>query len=195
MKKSIFIFLLFLTSCVSTSPSLQYGYLPGGDYQYYKSRNQVDLKGNTYRLEVYDQRIESHVGCANVHVPRDTELEGSFGMEYFSYYLRAMIEFNNGKVDPKSTNVLKVDLKAISGDLVGFVYGRVIGIIEFNANIGQLKKKYCNIMADGDEGSPVGKYAFDTRRGAFRKLVAGSTRDALEKLMQDLQGQLNDSYI
>ena len=47
------ILLFLLSGCYST---LHYGYLPGGDYQYYSPLSPVDLRGERFRLEVVDDR-------------------------------------------------------------------------------------------------------------------------------------------
>ena len=117
---------------------------------------------------------------------RNTELEGSTGFDYFSAYVRAMIEANNGIIDQNSNNIIRVDLSGLSAEYQGFGYVRVYGLVEFHAAIGDFHKTYCSQMADGDDGAPVGKYAFDTRKGALRKMVSGSTRRALEEFMRDL---------
>jgi len=41
-------------------------------------------------------------------------------------------------------------------------------------------------MADGDKDAPVGKYSFQTRKSALRKMVSASTRRAIEQFMHDL---------
>jgi hypothetical protein len=79
-----------------------------------------------------------------------------------------------------------VELSGLSAEYQGFGYVRVYGLVEFKASFGDFHKTYCSQMADGDEGAPVGKYAFDTRKGALRKMVSGSTRRALEEFMRDI---------
>lgn len=174
---------LLLSGCYST---LHYGYLPGGDYQYYAPLSPVDLKGAKFRLEVIDSRRGFDISCSGFRIDRNTELEGSTGFDFFSAYARAMIEANNGIIDPKSDNVIMVELTGLSAEYQGFGYVRVYGLVEFQATMGNIRKTYCSQMADGDEGAPVGKYAIDTRKGALRKMVSGSTRRALEEFMRDL---------
>ena len=180
---TISILLFLLSGCYST---LHYGYLPGGDYQYYAPLSRVDLKGERFRLEVVDDRKGFEISCSNFRLDRNTELEGSTGFDYFSAYVRAMIESNNGIIDQNSNNIVRVALSGLSAEYQGVVYVRVYGLLEFHAAIGNFQKTYCSQMADGDEGAPVGKFAFDTRKGALRKMVSGSTRRALEEFMHDL---------
>jgi len=180
---SMIILAILLSGCYST---LHYGYLPGGDYKYYTPLSPVDLKGERYRLEVIDGRRGFGVSCSNFRIDRNTELEGATGFDFFSSYVRAMIEANNGIVDPNSNNILTVELTGLSALYQGYGYVRVYGLVEFHASLGPFQKTYCSQMADGDEGAPVGKYAFDTRKGALRKMVSGSTRRALEDFVHDL---------
>jgi hypothetical protein len=174
---------ILLSGCYST---LHYGYLPGGDYQYYSPLAPVDLKSEGFRIELIDDRKGFHISCSDFRIDRNTELEGATGFDFFSAYVRAMIEANNGVVDSKSDKIITVELRGLSAEYRGFGYVRVYGLVEFRATYGAFSKTYCSQMADGDEGAPVGKFAFDTRQGALRKMVSGSTRRALEEFMHDL---------
>jgi hypothetical protein len=182
----VLVSLLLLTSCASVGQTLKYGYLPGGDYQYYSPLSPVDLHGQRYKLIISDERKGNKIQCTDMTLPRDTELEGTTGFNFFSNYLRAMIEANNGIVDPTAEKMIDVRLLGLSGDLRAVIYGHVYGLVEFDATVGGFKKTYCSSMADGDADAPVGKFSVDTRKGAFRKLVAGSTRKALEEFVHDL---------
>ena len=185
MKKILcgMIVVITLTGCYST---LKYGWLPGGDYEYYQPLKPVNLEHEKIRLEVIDSREGFNVPCSDIPLDRNTELEGSTGFEFFSSYVRAMIEANNGVVDQTSSNVVKIELKGLSAEIFGFGYARVYGQIEFRASFSGLQKNYCSVLADGDEGAPVGKYSFTTRKTAIRKMASASTRRALEELMGDL---------
>lgn len=176
--------IFLLSGCYST---LQYGYLPGGDYQYYSPMNPVDLQGVKYRIEVVDNRRGFNISCVDFRIDRNTELEGVTGYDFFNSYVRAMIEANNGVVDPNSENILSVELTGLSAQYFGFGFVRVYGLVEFNATNDNFKKQYCSAMLDGDEDAPLGKYSVATRKGALRKIVSGSTRRALEELVHDLQ--------
>ena len=100
--------------------------------------------------------------------------------------MRAMIEANNGVVDQNAGKTINVKLSGLSGELRAIVYGHVYGLVQFDVAIDGFKKTFCSSMADGDKDAPVGSFSVDTRKGAFRKLVSGSTRKALEEFMQDL---------
>ena len=117
---------------------------------------------------------------------RNTELEGPTGFDFFRSYARAMLEANKGVFDPNADNVLKIELKGLSAEIVGYGYGRVYGLIEFRAYYNDLHKNYCSVLADGDEGAPVGKFSVTTRKSALRKMASATTRRALEELMKDL---------
>jgi len=193
MKHIIGIILVFiLTGCYST---LHYGYLPGGDYEYYSPLKPVDLGGEKYKLEVIDKRRGFDISCSSFQIDRNTELEGSTGYDFFSAYTRAMIEANNGVIDPNSNKVIRVELTGLSAEYQGFGYVRVYGLVEFNVSFDGFQKNYCSVMADGDDDAPVGKFSVDTRKGALRKLVSGSTRRALEEFLHDLAAIKKESEI
>jgi hypothetical protein len=182
----VLVSLLLLTSCASVGHTLKYGFLPGGDYQYYSPLSPVDLHGNSYNLVITDERKGNTIQCTSMALPRDTELEGATGSDFFSNYMRAMIVANNGVVDQSAKKTISVKLSGLSGELRAIVYGHVYGLVQFDVTLGDFKKSYCSSMADGDKDAPVGSFSVDTRKGAFRKLVSASTRKALEDFMHDL---------
>jgi hypothetical protein len=177
---------LALSGCATSGESLKYGYLPGEEYTYYAPLKPIDLQKHRFRLVVADARNSRSITCSDIPLPRDSELEGQKGLDFFSAYLRKTIESNNGIVDDASTDVVNVKLKGLSGDLIGFLYIRVWGLVEFEVVRDSQVKDYCSAMADGDPGAPVGKTSVDTRTGAFRKMVSASTRQAIEALVVDL---------
>ena len=182
----LLISLFMMVSCGSAQKTLKYGFLPGGDYQYYAPNRPVDLKGRQYNLNIIDDRNGNRISCSDMILPRDTELEGYRGLSFFTHYLKAMIKSNNGTIDPTAGTTVNVKLKGLSGELRAAVYGHVYGLVEFEVDMEGLNKTYCSSMVDGDPDAPVGKFSVDTRKGAFRKLVSGSTRRALEAFMHDL---------
>lgn len=178
--------LVILTSCAPVGNTLQYGFLPGSDYQYYSPLTPVDLHGKKYKLVITDERQGTTIQCTSMALPRDTELEGATGLDYFSNYLHAMIVGNNGVVDQNAEKTINVKLTGLSGEIRAVLYGHVYGLVQFDVTSGGLKKTYCSSMGDGDKDSPLGSFSADTRKGAFRKMVSGSTRKALEDFMHDL---------
>ncbi|MCP4020565.1 MAG: hypothetical protein GY729_01875, partial [Desulfobacteraceae bacterium] len=152
----ILVSLLLLTSCASVGHTLKYGFLPGGDYQYYSPLSPVDLQGKSYKLVITDDRKGTTIQCTNMTLPRDTELEGTTGFTFFSNYMRAMILANNGLVDQNAKKTINVQLSGLSGELRAIVYGHVYGLVQFDITIGDFNKTYCSSMADGDKDAPVG---------------------------------------
>ena len=138
------VFLLILTSCASVGHTLKYGFLPGGDYQYYSPMSPVDLHGNRYKLVITDERKGNTIQCTSITLPRDTELEGATGFDYFSNYMRAMIEANNGVVDQNAGKTINVKLSGLSGELRAIVYGHVYGLVQFDVAIDGFKKTFCS---------------------------------------------------
>ncbi|PKL84544.1 MAG: hypothetical protein CVV22_12445 [Ignavibacteriae bacterium HGW-Ignavibacteriae-1] len=192
MKKIICILclFLFLSSCAKV---LYYGYLPGSNFKYYQPIEKVDLEGKRINLIVNDSRFSKNsIKCSEIELDGDTELEGAKGFEYFKNYCKAMIEFNNGKCDSTSQDTLFVNLNGLSAKYKGFGYVNVYGLIEFEAHgLGILNETYCSEMVDGDDDAPLQSYSIATRKTALRKMVSGSTRRALEKLIKDIKHKMN----
>ena len=188
MKKLMVVFFCcFLCSCGSAGKTLKYGYLPGGDYQYYEPVSKVDLNGKSFNLVISDDRSGvSKIGCSDIALDRNTELEGSNGFSFFSKYCRAMIEANNGTVDQNAQNTIYIKLKGLSAQYYGFGFVKVHGLVEFDVSFDDLQKTYCSDMVDGDTDAPLKATSIATRKGALRKMISGSTRRSLEMFMHDL---------
>ena len=189
MKKLVLIVFVCIFSCGSNN-FIKYGYLPGGDYQYYQPLHKYDLNRKEIIYVTNDKRDNIRkIECSGTELDRNTELEGKTGYDYFTNYLKAMTEYNNGVVNPNSMDTIYVDLQAISSQIFGFGYLRVFGDTKFTVNYKGNVKSYCAEVGDGDKDSPLGKMDFDTRKGAMRKLASASTRKALEEFMEDIQNQ------
>jgi hypothetical protein len=124
------ILLISLSGCYNV---LHYGYLPGGHYKYYAPITPVDLQGQRFRLEVIDGRRGFNISCWPSLIDRNTELEGATGYDFFSAFVRAMIEANHGVVDPKAEKVIRIELTGLSAHYQGYGYVHVYGLVEFNA--------------------------------------------------------------
>jgi hypothetical protein len=186
MKKMVLAAFLLFVNCGSNN-FLKYGYLPGGDYKYYAPINKVDLKGRSIYYIVNDKRNGiNKIECSGSELDRKTELEGNLGLDYFTNYLKAMTESNNGKVSTDAVDTIKVDLLAISCQIYGFGFLRVFGDTKFKIEYKDISREYCAEISDGDKDSPLGLMSWDSRRGALRKLASASARKALEKFMIDL---------
>lgn len=178
---------ILLFSCGPVGKTLKYGFLPGGNYQYYAPINKIDLKGESFNLVITDARSGiTSVSCSNIVLDRNTELEGEKGSNFFANYCRAMVVANNGVVDRSSQKTIYIKLKGLSAQYYGFGFIKVHGLVEFNVLFNDFEKTYCSDMVDGDEDAPLKATSFATRKGALRKMVSGSTRRGLEMFMQDL---------
>jgi hypothetical protein len=188
MRLSVVVLVSFsmFCSCASVDKTLRYGFLPGSDYEFFAPLNPVDLKGRRYALKVVDGRTGDRISCSGATISRDSELEGATGYDFFVNYLRTMIEANGGVVDQSSTDVIEVRLTVLSANMGRLFEGAVWGYAEFHSSHKGQSKVYCSAMRDGDPGAPADKWSVDTRRGAFRKMVAGAARKALEDFMRDL---------
>jgi hypothetical protein len=171
-----------------TSRVLKYGYLPAGKYEYYQPIKKIDLQRRKFKYLVVDNRFNNRQSvCSTMLVDIDSELEGELGIQFFEDYLKAMTEYGSGSIDTSSGEPIRVELEVLSPKMVGFVYVRVHGLVQFNVISDKIKKRYCSDMVDGDPDAPFGKHAVATRRHAMRKMVSGSARRALEEFFTDLQ--------
>lgn len=149
-------FLAFSSFALSETNPIYYGFLPGTDYKYFKPLQKIDLKGKEFNVEIEDARGSiKKLECFEYEIDRDTELEGELGLNYFSNYLKTMIEYCNGKVNPQSTNKISVKLQGISFMLYGFVFVRVHGLAQFEVSSAGTTKIYCANMSDADNDSPL----------------------------------------
>ena len=181
----LWIFSLFMYSC----STLYYGYLPGTEYKILKPMSEIDLKGMAFNIEFKDGRgSKDRISCADYTLDRDTELEGSRGMEYLRESVVTMIKNSNGKVDSGAPNQLVVELNGLSFKLIGAVYIVAHGFVEFRTASSYLNKVYCSDMTDHDEDAPLKWYALATRKTATREIVSGSMRRAVESFVKDLAG-------
>jgi predicted DNA-binding antitoxin AbrB/MazE fold protein len=194
--KKIYLSLLMVLICFfslsklafSDTNPIYYGWLPGTDYKYFKPLQKIDLKGKEFNVEIIDARgTIKKVECFEYEIDRDTELEGELGLNYFSNYLKTMIEHCNGKVNPESKNKITVKVEGISFMIYGFIFARVHGLVQFEVSSLGITKKYCSDMTDADNDSPASQFAMVTRKTGSRLIVSGSMRRALESLMLDLQ--------
>ncbi len=187
MKKLVILLVcVTLSACASVKHTAQYGFLPGSEYQFYPPIRAVDLDGQHFNLLITDARGSENIKCSDITLPRETELEGAKGYEFFSNYARKFIEANNGVVDSSAKDTIELKLRGLDGKIYGFGFVRIWGLIEFDAIVGSTSKAYCSAMVDGDRDSPLRVSSMDTKKGAFRKMVSGSTRRALEQFVNDL---------
>jgi hypothetical protein len=176
-----------LISCASGGSVMKYSYLPASDYHYYNPLKPVDLKQKRFKVVISDKRERDRIDCSDFVLPRDTELEGKDGLDYFKNYLRGMIEANNGIFDQDNGQEVKVELTALSQKIYGFGYMRLYGFVEFNAAFLGKVKKYCTVMETGGKNAPVDRNSFHlTSVHAARVYVSGAVRYAFEELMYDL---------
>jgi hypothetical protein len=183
MKMVLAVVTLFLCSC----GPLYYGYLPGTDYKFLKPESSIDLHGKTFDVQIKDSRgAIRKINCSEYELDRETELEGTLGMEYFSKNLVSMIEGANGRIDPQSPTKVVVELEGMSFKLIGVFYAVGHGFVQFKVSSPSVNKTYCSDMTDHDDDAPLKWYSFVTRKTASRLMVSGSLRRATEGFVKDL---------
>ena len=179
----------FVAACLITSCSaLYYGFLPGSDYKILKTEKEIDFQGRSFNIEFRDSRGKRNIiDCSEYVLDRETELEGSPGLQFFRDSLTAMVQGSNGKIDPASPNKIVVELEGLSFNLIGRGYVTVHGFVQFKVASSFMNKTYCSDMTDHDEDAPLKSNSWATRKTASRLMVSGSMRKASENFLQSLQ--------
>ncbi len=185
MKRIIIVITIFLFGC---NPSIiKYGFLPGSDYEIYAPINKIDLQNYKIHYKISDKRDASNkVQCSNVLVDRDSELEGKLGLDVFSNYLITLTDSCLGKIDSLSNNIFNIELKTIGPNLPEYGGSTVYGFVQFNISSKFINKTYCSQIKDGDDGAPLGKFSFATRKTAMRLMVSAACRNAIEEFLIDI---------
>lgn len=184
LKAAVNILFCFMMSGCST---LYYGYLDGGEYPVYKNTEQIDLKGKQYQIEIVDSRlVRTTVECAPYKIDRNTELEGDRGMQLLKQYIEQSIVNANGQIAKVSSNIVRIELMAISFNLSGVVNITATGVSQIAMTYKNQTKSYCSLASDADKNSPLKWYSFETRKDASRIISSFAIRQTVDKLLQDL---------
>lgn len=175
---------LSLTGCSTSS----LGYLPGADYEVYKSQKQINLQGKVYKIEIIDNRVgKNKVQCWPNPIDRSTELEGAVGLSLIKSYVEKSIINANGKISETNGIPLQVKLNGSSFILYDFLNITAIGLNEIDVVYNNKNKVYCAHASDKDDDAPLKWYSVDTRIGAARKLSSHAVRLNIDKVLQDIE--------
>ena len=179
--------LVFICFLSASCESLHYGFLPGEDYPVYKNSLVIDLKGQTFEIDLRDSRDQNRkVNCIAYSPDRNTDLEGETGLNLTQNYLKRSIESANGKIVDHGHRVIIVSLDVISFDVSGFLQVTVEGVAQLTINSSFGPKTYCRRISDKDPGAPLKWNSFDSRRGASRKMASAALRLVVDDLLSDL---------
>jgi hypothetical protein len=178
------LFCFFIFGC----STLYYGYLNGDEYPIYKNTDQIDLNRKEFHIEIVDSRLgQSAVECAPHEIDRNTELEGHRGIQLLKEYIEQSIMNANGQISESSSNIVHIELMAISFNLSGFVDISSTGVSQILVKYKKKTKSYCSQVSDKDKNSPLKWYSVETRKNISRKISSFAMRVNIDKLLQDLK--------
>ena len=191
---------VLLTLCGCPPPGMKYGFLPGGNYEFFAPTKPIDLHQKHIHYFVTDSRNEfASAECSEESPDRDSELEGPLGLDFFSGYLAAFTDSCNGASSGRSDTLQKtegqqfyVDLQLLAPKFSGFISVSVHGMVQFRVRGENSARVYCSDMQDGDHDAPYGKFSFATRASAMRGMVAASCRRAIEQFLTDVSNGVFD---
>jgi hypothetical protein len=192
----------------SAPPPLKYGFLPAKEYPFYPFSDSIHLKQKKICFIIEDRRNEfQKLSCSDVDVERDSEVEGKNGVDYLSAYLSFLATDHSSAMRPlqkdmitilplqavesssvavsQTMDTVKIELEVLSPKLLGFIFVKVHGLVQYTAKCRYFTKRYCSDLKDGDPDSPVGSFSLDTRRDAMRKIMSASVLRVTSAFIQD----------
>ncbi|MDO9511212.1 MAG: hypothetical protein Q7J34_05605 [Bacteroidales bacterium] len=193
--KSIYAQVFFFPAGLVASAIMpEHGFLPGKKFAYYSTIDRHDLKQAKFRVEVYDDRAKlklSKTGCSDVEFTNSSEFETSECIYKLGQYVDTLLKQSNAILDLSSNDTLQIRLQGIDSRLIGFGYIRAHGICQINVKYHNRQQTYCIDITDADKNSPVSPNAFVTRKTATRIMASASMREVIEKMIIDLERNIN----
>ncbi len=171
----------------------EYGYLPGKRFPYYKTIEKYDFNGQKIRVELYDYReIKGlqHIDCSTERIENLSEFAKENSILRVAQYIDKLFQESNIQIDTTVQNSIEIYLEALDSRLIGFGYIKIHGLCQIRVKYLDNDKIYCSDIMDGDKNSPLGKYAFVTRKTGLRKMGSASIREVIEQFLVDLKNDI-----
>ncbi|MEA5110887.1 hypothetical protein SDC9_33425 [bioreactor metagenome] len=171
----------------------EYGYLPGKRFPYYKTIEKYDFNGQKIRVELYDYReIKGlqHIDCSTERIENLSEFAKENSILRVAQYIDKLFQESNIQIDTTVQNSIEIYLEALDSRLIGFGYIKIHGLCQIRVKYLDNDKIYCSDIMDGDKNSPLGKYAFVTRKTGLRKMGSASIREVIEQFLADLKNDI-----
>lgn len=171
----------------------EYGYLPGKRFPYYKTIEKYDFNGQKIRVELYDYReIKGlqHIDCSTERIENLSEFAKENSILRVAQYIDKLFQESNIQIDTTVQNSIEIYLEALDSRLIGFGYIKIHGLCQIRVKYLDNEKIYCSDIMDGDKNSPLGKYAFVTRKTGLRKMGSASIREVIEQFLVDLKNDI-----
>jgi hypothetical protein len=168
----------------------EHGFLPGKKFRFYPTINKYDLGGIRLRVEMRDLRDSlkiERLDCSLVEINNKSEFAGDYGAQIVYQYFQYLLPAAGVTLDSTSTEVLTVSLEALDNRLLGFGNITAHGLCQICVQWKDFSKCYCVDITDKDSHSPISPNAFVTRKTGTRVIQSAAIREAIERLITDLQ--------
>ena len=168
----------------------EHGFLPGRKFPIYKTIENYDFGGISYRVELYDDRekLRLHrIQCSNIEIENASELSSKFAILKLNEYVDSIFRQSNIRIDSSESNKIEIRLQAIDSRLIGFGKIKVHGLCQLLIKFNGSSRIYCVDISDGDKNAPLGSNAIVTRKTASRFMASASIRECIEKFLADLK--------
>lgn len=168
----------------------EHGYLPGRKFKFYPTINKYDLGGLKLRVELRDVRDSlkiERLDCSLMEINNKSEFAGEYGAKIVYQYFQHLLPAAGIALDSTSTDVMIVSLEALDNRLLG--WGKITphGLCQICVQWKDFSKCYCVDITDKNPHSPISPNAFVTRKTATRVIQSAAIREAIERLINDLQ--------
>jgi hypothetical protein len=185
----IIIFFSVTPLIAATMP--EHGFLGGKKFKMYPAIDKHDLGGIKLRIELRDVRDSlklQKIDCSPVAFTNTSEFEGPGGTHVVAEYLDSMFTAANCVVDSTADDVLHVTLEGMDARLIGFGSITAHGLCQMSVQWKNFSHTYCVDITDKDPHSPISSHAFVTRKTGTRIIMSAGIREAIEKMLTDMQG-------
>lgn len=182
--------ILYFPGVVAASLMDEHGFLPGKKFQFYPAVDKHDLHGMKLRVELHDLRDSLHLQkleCSPVEFTGTSEFEGIYGAKVAAAYFDTLLPAAQVILDTTATDVLKVNLEGFDARLVGAMSIRAHGLCRMSVEWKGNTRVYCVDITDKDPHSPISSHAFVTRKTATRVIASAALREAIERILADLE--------
>ena len=169
----------------------EHGFLGGKKFKIYPAIDKHDLGGIKLRIELRDVRDSlklQKIDCSPVAFTNTSEFEGPGGTHVVAEYLDSMFTAANCVVDSTADDVLHVTLEGMDARLIGFGSITAHGLCQMSVQWRNFSHTYCVDITDKDPHSPISSHAFVTRKTGTRIIMSAGIREAIEKMLTDMQG-------
>ena len=125
--------------------------------------------------------------CSLTPINNKSEFVGEYGAKIVYQYFQHLFPDAGIVLDSTSTDVLTVSLEALDNRLPGWIKITPHGLCQICVQWKDFSKCYCVDITDKDPHSPISSNAWVTRKTGTRVIQSAAIREAIERLIKDLQ--------